>query len=155
MRIELTINGTPRSFEIKPGMSLLELLRQQGYHEVKQGCNQGQCGSCLVLVDGVPINSCVLLAAKAAGAEVLTVQGIEQHPIFHALQDGLVKMGAIQCGYCSPGVMIASYALLRENPSPSELEIKRGLEGNLCRCTGYVKLLEGIKRASHTLASQK
>ncbi len=147
MRIEMILNGVRRGFEIEPGDTLLELLRREGYKGVKKGCETGDCGACAVLLDGRAVNSCLVLAAKADGHEVTTVEGLERNGKLTALQEAFLDAGAVQCGYCTPGMLIAATALLNRNPNPSEEEIKEAISGNLCRCTGYVKQVEAIKLA--------
>ena len=147
MRIEMILNGVRRGFEIEPGDTLLELLRRKGYKGVKKGCETGDCGACAVLLDGRAVNSCLVLAARADGHEVTTVEGLERNGKLTALQEAFLDAGAVQCGYCTPGMLIAATALLNRNPNPSEEEIKEAISGNLCRCTGYVKQVEAIKLA--------
>jgi len=147
MRITLTLNEVKRDVEIEPGETLLELLRQEGYKGVKKGCGSGDCGACAVLLDGRAVNSCLVLAAKADGHEVVTVEGLADDGGLHPVQQTFLEEGAIQCGYCTPGMVIAAVDLLTHNPDPSEDEIKEGISGNLCRCTGYVKQIKAIKTA--------
>jgi len=147
MRITLTVNEAKREVEIEPGETLLELLRRQGYKGVKKGCGSGDCGACAVLLDGRAVNSCLVLAAKADGRKVVTVEGLEDDKGLHPVQQAFLEEGAIQCGYCTPGMVIAAVDLLMHNPDPSEAQIREGISGNLCRCTGYVKQIEAIKTA--------
>lgn len=147
MRITLTVNEAKREVEIEPGETLLELLRREGYKGVKKGCGSGDCGACAVLLDGRAVNSCLVLAAKADGREVITVEGLEDDEGLHPVQQAFLEEGAIQCGYCTPGMVIAAVDLLTHNSSPSEAQIREGISGNLCRCTGYVKQIEAIKIA--------
>jgi len=147
MRITLTVNEVKRNVEIEPGETLLELLRQEGYKGVKKGCGCGDCGACAVLLDGRAVNSCLVLAAKADGHEVVTVEGLADDGGLHPVQQTFLEEGAIQCGYCTPGMVIAAVDLLTHNPDPSEAQIREGISGNLCRCTGYVKQIEAIKTA--------
>ncbi len=147
MKIEVMVNGARREFEIDPGETLLELLRREGYKGVKKGCETGDCGACAVLLDGRAVNSCLVLAAKADGRSVTTVEGLEDDGRLSALQEAFLDAGAVQCGYCTPGMLIAATDLLAHNPDPSEEEIKEAISGNLCRCTGYVKQVEAIKLA--------
>ncbi|MCK9245015.1 MAG: (2Fe-2S)-binding protein [Candidatus Marinimicrobia bacterium] len=148
MQIELTINGKLKSLEIHPGESLLETLRKNGYTGVKYGCGTGDCGACVVLLNEKPVNSCQVLTAAVDGESVTTVEGIGTMDKPHPIQEELVKAGAVQCGYCTPGVVLSAYALLQTNPHPTEDEIKTALDGHLCRCTGYVKIIEGVKNAA-------
>jgi len=147
MKISILINGEKRSFEIEPGETLLTLLRREGYKGVKKGCETGDCGACAVLFDGRAINSCLLLAAKTDGHSVTTVEGLESDGRLSILQEAFLDAGAVQCGYCTPGMLIAATDLLNRNPDPSEDEIREAISGNLCRCTGYVKQVEAIKLA--------
>ncbi len=147
MRIEVEVNGVRREFEIDPGETLLELLRREGYKGVKKGCETGDCGACAVLLDGRAVNSCLVLAAKVDGRSVVTVEGLEKDGQLDPLQEAFLDVGAVQCGYCTPGMLIAATDLLARNPNPSEAEIKEAISGNLCRCTGYVKQVEAIKLA--------
>lgn len=147
MRIEMILNGVRRGFEIEPGDTLLELLRRKGYKGVKKGCETGDCGACAVLLDGRAVNSCLVLAAKADGRTVTTVEGLEADGRLSVLQEAFLDAGAVQCGYCTPGMLIAATDLLNRNPHPSEEEIREAISGNLCRCTGYVKQVEAIELA--------
>ena len=147
MRITLTVNEVKRDVEIDPGETLLELLRREGYKGVKKGCGSGDCGACAVLLDGRAVNSCLVLAAKADGRKVVTVEGLADDEGLHPVQQAFLEEGAIQCGYCTPGMVIAAVDLLTHNSSPSEAQIREGISGNLCRCTGYVKQIEAIKIA--------
>ncbi|MCD6141177.1 (2Fe-2S)-binding protein [Candidatus Bipolaricaulota bacterium] len=147
MRVEMILNGVRRGFEIEPGDTLLELLRREGYKGVKKGCETGDCGACAVLLDGRAVNSCLVLAAKADGRTVTTVEGLEADGRLSVLQEAFLDAGAVQCGYCTPGMLIAATDLLNRNPHPSEEEIREAISGNLCRCTGYVKQVEAIELA--------
>jgi len=151
--IIFTLNGEEITVEIEPKTTLLDLLRQNlGLTGTKEGCGTGDCGACTVLVDGKAVNSCLYPACEVEGREVLTIEGIkgkDGNP--HPLQRAFVEEGAIQCGFCTPGLIMAAYALLLENPKPTDEEIKRGIAGNLCRCTGYVQVVEAIKKASSYL----
>ena len=147
MRISILINGEKRAFQAEPSDTLLTLLRREGYKGVKKGCETGDCGACAVLFDGRAVNSCLLLAAKADGHSVITVEGLEDDGRLSILQEAFLDAGAVQCGYCTPGMLIAATDLLNRNPDPSEEEIREAISGNLCRCTGYVKQVEAIKLA--------
>ena len=155
MEVTLTVNGTRRTWEAEPGETLLELLRRKGCKSVKFGCGEGACGSCTVLLDGRPVNSCLILAATAAGTEVETVESLGSVDNPHPLQESFVEAGAVQCGYCTPGMILSASALLKKNPRPTEDEIKLALDGNLCRCTGYVQIIEAVKLAARRLAAGK
>jgi len=151
MKISVTVNNQKKQLEISPADTLLQALRQNNFTEVKCGCNEGECGACLVLLDGEPVNSCQVLAGSVDGRAITTVRGIgtQQNP--HILQTSLAEVGAVQCGFCTPGIIVAAYALLQKQPSPSEQDIRNALDGNLCRCTGYEKIIDGIQLAARRL----
>jgi len=150
--IELHVNEKIYLVEVEPWDTLLEVLRQKlNLIGVKYGCGSGDCGACTVLVDGKAINSCLLLAMRAQGCKIITVEGLEKNGELHPLQQAFIKNGAVQCGYCTPGVLLSARALLDENPDPSEEEIRLALAGNLCRCTGYKKIIEAIQEAAITI----
>jgi putative selenate reductase molybdopterin-binding subunit len=142
MKINCQLNGRERELDIQPGETLLDALRAAGQFSVKRGCETGDCGACTVLLDGQPVNSCVVAAARATEREVLTLEGLLQDDVIQKLQAAMVAAGAVQCGYCSPGLLLSLYALLQENPQADEAAIRHCLTGNLCRCTGYVKPVE-------------
>lgn len=143
--IQLTVNGEEHQLYVKPNWTLVDVLRNElGLTGTKKGCGSGKCGSCTVLMDGRPVDSCLILAPRADGANILTIEGVAtQQP--HPLQTAFVEKGAVQCGYCTPGMIMTSKALLDANPAPSEDEIKTAISGNLCRCTGYNKIVEAIQ----------
>ncbi|HUV06634.1 MAG TPA: (2Fe-2S)-binding protein [Spirochaetia bacterium] len=151
MQGTFTINGEEKLLDFHSGETLLAVLRRHGYTEVKEGCGEGQCGACLVLLEKRLVNSCQVFAAAAMGQEVTTVEGIGHihHP--HPIQSAFAETGAVQCGFCTPGMIMAAYALLKVNPDPDETQIMKALDGNLCRCTGYVKIIEAVRRASRVL----
>ena len=151
---KFTINGKSRELEFAPEDRLLNTLRDNGYTEVKNGCQEGECGACLVLLDGEPVNSCQVLTASVQEQDIKTVQGIGDLHKPHIIQEAFVKSGAVQCGFCSPGFIISTYALLRDNPDPTEEEIKQALNGNLCRCTGYVKIIDAVKLAARQIQEE-
>jgi aerobic-type carbon monoxide dehydrogenase small subunit (CoxS/CutS family) len=135
--------------EARNNQTLLELLRSElGVTSVKSGCDQGECGACTVLLDGLPVTSCLVLALQVEGRAVTTIEGLEDDPLMERLRDAFMENGAVQCGFCTPGFLVSGYALLRENPNPTEDEVKTAIEGNICRCTGYVKIIEAILDAS-------
>lgn len=148
MNIDLKINGKDKTLDVEPGEVLLDVLRRNGYKSVKRGCETGDCGACMVLVDGRAMTSCTLFAAQAHGREVKTVEGIKDD-LSERLKENFLEVGAVQCGFCIPGVLISAYSLLNSNPNPSEEEVKAALDGNLCRCTGYVKQIEAIKETAN------
>ena len=143
--LNLTVNGELHELLIDPRRSLLDVLRNdldlRGAH---RGCDSGDCGACTVLLDGKPVTACLVLAADCEGAEVLTVEGVSSNGQMHPVQHALVEKGGIQCGFCTPGMVMASIALLKDNPHPTEEEVRRGLAGNLCRCTGYKKIVDAV-----------
>ena len=151
MTITLTVNGREKTFSIKPGEKLLDLLRREGYMGVKKGCGSGDCGACAVLLNGRAVNSCLVFAAKADGCQILTVEGLADGETLHPIQTALLAEGAVQCGYCTPGMVISAVDLLSRNPDPTEGEIREGLSGNLCRCTGYTKQVRAVQRAAELM----
>jgi len=151
MTITLTINGREKTFEIDPGEKLLDVLRREGYMSVKKGCGTGDCGACAILLNGRSVNSCLVFAAKADGGTILTAEGLATGEILHPIQTAFLEEGAVQCGYCTPGMMISTVDLLTRNPDPSESEIREALSGNLCRCTGYVKQVQAVQRAAELM----
>jgi len=157
MKIELTVNGKRQELDSAPGETLLHVLRRIGYKGVKKGCELGDCGACAVLLDDRVVNSCLVLAAKADGHRVTTVEGLagqDKTGELHPVQEAFLEHGAVQCGYCSPGMIIAAVDLLAHNPDPSDQEIKEGISGNLCRCTGYVKQIEAIRIAAEKMRKE-
>jgi carbon-monoxide dehydrogenase small subunit len=143
--LELKVNGEDYSLTVEPHRTLLEVIRNDlGLTGTKLGCGGGECGACTVILDGRAVKSCLMLALDARGKEIWTIEGLSRVGDLHPLQRAFVERGAIQCGFCTPGMIMASKALLDENPHPSEQEIKDALAGNLCRCTGYVKILEAV-----------
>ena len=154
MRIEITINGCTRSLDVEPNETLLQALRNGGFTEVKSGCQEGECGACLVLLDGRPVNSCQVLAMSVRKKGITTVKGIGTLHAPHILQKTFARMGADQCGFCSPGMVVAAYSLLQKNPKPTREEIGSALDGNLCRCTGYVKIVDAVAQAAEELAKE-
>ncbi len=147
--LTMMLNGQEVTVEIKPDALLLDVLRDQlELTGTKQACGEGECGACTVLLDGEPVTSCLVPALKAQGRTVMTVEGLTSAGELHPLQRAFIDHGAVQCGYCTPGMLMSAKALLDRNPHPSEDEIKHAVSGNLCRCTGYVKIIEAIKAAS-------
>jgi aerobic-type carbon monoxide dehydrogenase small subunit (CoxS/CutS family) len=146
MDILLIINGEERQVAVQVGETLLEALRRLGYVGVKHGCEDGSCGVCAVLLDGQVIHACILLAVQAEGHAITTIEGIGTYDQPHPLQTSFVKTGAVQCGYCTPAMILTAKALLDENPHPTEAEVREALSGVLCRCTGYFKPVEAILR---------
>lgn len=153
MKVRFTVNGRAASVEADAEMRLLDALREELHLTgTKEGCGEGECGACTVLLDGRPVNSCLVLAVQVEGRDVLTIEGVASGPRLHPIQQAFVETGAVQCGFCTPGFILSTYALLRDHPTPSEDEILTALEGNLCRCTGYAKIVEAVKLAAARLA---
>ena len=151
IEISCKINGKERRLCFEPHERLLRVLRRYGYYEVKDGCSEGHCGVCTVLVDGKPVKSCLMFAAQAEGKEITTVRGIGSLEAPHPIQVAFADEGAVQCGFCSPAMILSAKSLLDRDPDPNEEAIKRALDGVLCRCTGYVKILKAVKTATKHL----
>jgi carbon-monoxide dehydrogenase small subunit len=150
MKISVTVNGEPREAEIWPGESLLYALRERlGLPGSKNACEQGECGSCSVLMDGTLVCSCLVLAAQADGRELLTVEGLGEDGSLHPVQEAFAETGAVQCGFCTPGLIVATVDLLARRRDPSDDEIREALSGNLCRCTGYAKIFDAVRLAAN------
>jgi aerobic carbon-monoxide dehydrogenase small subunit len=149
MKIELTVNGEQREADVWEGESLLFALREKlGLPGSKNACEQGECGSCSVLLDGTLVCACLVLAAQADGHDVVTVEGLGEDANLHRVQEAFVEAGAVQCGFCTPGLVVATADLLAHNPQPNEDEIREALSGNLCRCTGYAKIFDAVRLAA-------
>ena len=151
MKVELIVNGERREADVWEGESLLYALRERlGLYGSKNACEQGECGSCSVLLDGSLVCACLVLAAQAEGHEIVTVEGLADGDDLHPVQEAFVETGAVQCGFCTPGLVVAAADLLRRTPQPSDDEIREALSGNLCRCTGYQKILDAVRQAAST-----
>ena len=150
--VRVTVNGTPREAQVESRLLLVHLLREEfrltGTHI---GCDTTHCGACTVLLDGRPVKSCTVLAVQADGREVMTVEGLEQNGQLHPIQEGFWQEHGLQCGFCTPGMMLTGYALLQESQDPSEAEIRHAISGNLCRCTGYVNIVKSVQHAAAKL----
>ena len=147
--ISVTVNGAPERLEVESSLTLLQMLRERlALTGTKNGCEAGECGACTVLMDGEPVNACLVLAVEAEGCEVLTVEGLAPSGQLSALQTAFSEHNAVQCGFCTPGMLISAYALLKRNAHPTEPQIREALVGNLCRCTGYVRIIEAVQAAS-------
>jgi carbon-monoxide dehydrogenase small subunit len=152
LKIRLVVNSKRHAVKIDPALSLLDFLRDMlGYKGVKICCNTGECGACTILLNGKPVNSCVVLAADAAGAEIVTVEGLAEGDKLHPVQQAFIDTGAVQCGYCTPGFIISVKALLDRTKNPTEEEIEEAVSGNICRCTGYTKIVDAIQIAAERL----
>ena len=156
MTVAMTINGEPRQLLLDPWRSLLDVLRNEaGLTGTKKGCDVGDCGACTVIMDGVPVNACLVLGVEAQGSVIQTIEGLQPSPdTLHPLQHSFMQHGAAQCGYCTPGILMMAKALLDENPAPSEQEIRFGLAGNICRCTGYTKIIDAVSAAARQLRGE-
>jgi len=153
--VSLQLNGQPYRAEIEPWVTLLDLLRERAdLTGVKKGCDHGQCGACTVLVDGVAVRSCTMLAAQADGSTVMTIEGLAQGGELHPVQNGFWEHHGLQCGYCTPGMIMAAAQILQRNPDPTDEEIRHGLEGNLCRCTGYQNIVQAVQCAAKKMKSK-
>lgn len=156
MRLSLHVNGMEHELEVRPTARLIDVLRLQlGLTGVKEGCSEGECGACTVIVDGKAVNSCLVLAGQVRGKKVLTVEGLAGDDGLDRLQRMFIEHGAVQCGFCTPGMIMQSAWLLAENPDPSEQEIREGISGNLCRCTGYVNIVKAIRQAAGELPANE
>lgn len=149
--ITLKVNDRQWDLAVEPNRTLVDVLRYDlGLTGTKKGCDLGECGSCTVILNGKPVNACLVLAIQANGAEILTIEGLRPSQGLHPLQQAFVEKGAIQCGFCTPGMILSSSSLLQKNPKPSEEEIRAALSGNLCRCTGYQKIVEAVQSVGQT-----
>lgn len=147
--LSLIVNGDEIDVAVQPNTTLLEVLREElGLMGVKEGCSEGVCGACTVLMNNVPIRSCITPALEAEGTEILTIEGLGADGMLHPVQEAFVQNGAIQCGFCTPGMILSTKALLDRTPNPSDDEIKTALAGNFCRCTGYSKILDAVRAAA-------
>ncbi len=156
MLLEFILNETPVKVESPDGMTLLDLLREMlGVLSVKRGCENAECGACTVLVDGDAVNACIYLAARVNGKKVTTLEGVGTPENMHVLQESFVRHGAVQCGFCGSGMILSALALLNHNDNPTEEEIREGIAGNLCRCSGYTKIVDAISDAAEEMRGQK
>lgn len=151
MPLECTVNGQSVNLRVLPTARLLDVLRSDlGLTGCKEGCGEGECGACAVLLDGRVVDSCLVLALEAQGGRIVTIEGLADKGL-HPIQQAFIEEGAVQCGFCTPGFIMSTYALLQEDPSPTDDEIVRALEGNLCRCTGYLSILRAVRRAARLM----
>ncbi|MDR3555695.1 MAG: (2Fe-2S)-binding protein [Syntrophobacteraceae bacterium] len=153
--VRFSLNGDPVEVGVRAGETLLQALRERfGLTGTKQGCDLGDCGACTVLLDGEPVLSCLVLAADAEGHSVVTIEGLSHGEELHPVQKAFLDEGAVQCGYCTPGMVLTATALLDANPDPTDVEIRRAISGNLCRCTGYTKIVCAVRRAAEASGAQ-
>ena len=144
--IRVTVNDVEYEVAVKPNQTLVDMIRYDlGLTGTKNGCGEGDCGSCTVILDGMPVNSCLVLAMQADGKTITTIEGVEGKDGLHPVQQAFMEKGAVQCGFCTPGMVLSAKSLLDENPSPTEEEIREGISGNLCRCTGYLQIIDAVK----------
>jgi len=152
--MKLSINGVIYEEEIDHRRTLLEVLRENfGLLGTHKGCDEGQCGACTVLIDGRPVNSCLVLAARSQGKEITTIEGLADGENLHPVQEAFIESGGIQCGFCSPGMILVAKAFLDRNVNPTEMEVRKAMSGNLCRCTGYSQIIEAVMKAAERMAT--
>ena len=155
MKVSFELNGKGITVETRPNQTLLDLLRDElEILSLKKGCEQGECGACTLMVDGAIVTSCIVLAPQVQERKVTTLEGLEDDSIMKRLREAFIENGAVQCGFCTPGMLISSYALLKENPKPTQHEVKIGIEGNLCRCTGYTKIITAIHDVAERISAE-
>jgi carbon-monoxide dehydrogenase small subunit len=155
VEITLKVNGTPYTLLVKPRRTLVEVLRESlGLTGTKKSCNEGECGACTVLMEGKPVASCLVLAVDAQGKEILTIEGLSDGERLHPIQEAFLKHGGIQCGFCTPGMVMSAKAFLEEHPKPTPTEVRKAISGNLCRCTGYQQIVDAIMAASEKMSHQ-
>ncbi|MEQ9714917.1 MAG: (2Fe-2S)-binding protein [Candidatus Asgardarchaeum sp.] len=152
--LRMRVNGRDVEVYVRPDARLIDVLRDLGYLSVKEGCGTGECGACTVIMDGKTVLSCITFALQANGKEIITVEGLAKNGKLHPVQEAFIEKGAVQCGYCIPGFIMSTVYLLNENPNPTYEDILDALEGNLCRCTGYVKIIEAVKEAASRLKKE-
>lgn len=151
MTLRLRVNGIDHEIDTSPGETLLEVLRRLGMKSVKKGCETGNCGACTVLLDGRPVASCIVLAPQVDGRSITTVEGLSRNGSLHKVQEAFVEAGAPQCGFCTPGMIMTAVGLLEENPGPTRDEVREAISGNICRCSGYVKVIDAIMTAARRM----
>ena len=150
--ITLNVNNNEYTLQVKPSATLLDVIREDlGLIGTKEGCGEGECGACTILMDGLAVNACLILAAEANGKHIITIEGLADGEKLHPIQQAFVDIGGLQCGFCTPGMILSTKALLDQNQNPTDDEIKKGLEGNFCRCTGYTKIIESVKVAAQKM----
>jgi len=154
-KVQFIINGEQVEVDVEPRRTLLQVIRDDlGLTGTKEACDSGECGSCTVLVDGIPVYSCLILAVEAEGKDILTVEGLMEGEKLHPLQEAFRDYGAVQCGFCTPGMLLTAKAFLEGNPRPTEEEVRAAIAGNICRCTGYVKIVEAIQAAAENVRKE-
>ncbi len=150
--IMLNVNNKKYTLQVKPSATLLDVIREDlGLTGAKEGCGEGECGACTVIMDGMAVNACLMLAVEANGKHITTIEGLSDGDKLHPIQQAFVDIGGLQCGFCTPGMILSTKALLDKNQNPTDEEIRKGLEGNFCRCTGYTKIIQSVKAAVQTL----
>ena len=150
--IRITVNGTAYELSVRPHATLLEVIREElGLTGTKEGCGVGECGACTVIMDGKTVNACLVLAPEANGKEITTIEGLAQSDRLDPIQEAFFEIGGLQCGFCTPGMIMSTKALLAETPEPTDQQIRKGLEGNFCRCTGYTKVFDSVREASRKI----
>lgn len=150
--ITLNVNNNEYTLQVKPSATLLDVIREDlGLIGTKEGCGEGECGACTVLMDGLAVNACLILAAEANGKHIITIEGLADGEKLHPIQQAFVDIGGMQCGFCTPGMILSAKVLLDRNQNPTDEEIKKALEGNFCRCTGYTKIIQSVKTAAQML----
>ena len=155
-QIKVTVNGVLYELSVQPWETLLDVIREHlGLTGTKEGCGLGECGACTIVMDGKTVNSCLVLAVEADSRVITTIEGLADGDKLHPIQEAFVEQGGMQCGFCTPGMIMSAKALLDENPNPTEGEIRRGIAGNFCRCTGYTKIIESIKAAAKNMQGVK
>ncbi|MBP1731172.1 MAG: (2Fe-2S)-binding protein [Deltaproteobacteria bacterium] len=156
IEIHITVNGKPHALSVRPWSTLLEVIREKlGFTGTKEGCGVGECGACTIIMNGKTVNACLVLAAESNGAEITTIEGLADGEKLDPVQEAFYEIGGLQCGFCTPGMILSTKALLAENPNPSDWEIRKGLEGNFCRCTGYTKIFESVREAARKIAPKR
>lgn len=152
-QIKVTVNGKPERIEVRPSETLLEMIREKLHLTgAKEGCGMGECGACTVIMDGVTVNSCLVLAVEADGKSIVTVEGVGSKEKLHPVQEAFVEHSGMQCGFCTPGMIVSGTYLLKKYPRPTEQQIREGIAGNFCRCTGYTKIIESIDAAARKMS---
>jgi carbon-monoxide dehydrogenase small subunit len=156
MMVSFHLNGRVVNASAEANRTLLEFLRLDiGMTSVKKGCEQGECGACTVLLDGSPVNSCLVLAHQVMGRTVTTIDGLVNDKVMVVLREAFMERGAVQCGFCTPGMLLSAYTLLRRNPKPTNVDVKTAIEGNLCRCTGYINIIKAVLNAAERIATER